>query len=153
MKKNIVLMVLLGFLIVMNGILLFLVVKKPDRKHRPPKEFITERLNFNEDQIIKFGTIDEAHHRKMRTIDGESRKLKEILFSDVGNDAIKIDSIAGLIGSLAKERELEVHDYFEKIEKICDDKQKLKLRRIVAGALKPRPPGGGPPHDGPPPPR
>ena len=151
MKKNVLLLVLLVFLIVMNGVLLFLVVKKPNRKPGPPRDFIVERLDFNEEQLVEFAEIDETHHQKMRAIDDESRRLKGILFTTREENRVNIDSIGDLIGTLAKERELEVHHYFKRIEQLCDDKQKLKLKRIVRGALRPGPPHGRPPHDGPPP--
>ncbi len=140
----------------MNVVLLFLVVQKPDKKLRPPKEFITERLGFDENQTAKFLEFDEAHHRKMRAIDDKTRILKEELFTNLEGERLKkneLDSIGNLIGALAKDRELEVLDYFKKIEQLCDEKQKLRFKRIVRGALRKGPHGQGPPHKGPPPPR
>ena len=97
---------------VMNTVLLYIVIKEPDKKPRPPREFIYDKLNFNEDQIDRFFQIDDAHHEKMRAIDRESRRLKEQLFSSIGGNEMLIDSIASQIGALTKERELEVYHYF-----------------------------------------
>lgn len=145
------LFILLGFLMVMNTVLLYIVIKEPDKKPRPPREFIYDRLDFNKDQIDRFFLIDDAHHEKMRAIDRESRLLKEQLFSRIRGNELLIDSLASQIGALTKERELEVYHYFKRIEEICDERQKRKLERILKGAIRPRPPAHGPPPGGPPP--
>jgi len=152
MKKNIIVYILLGFLMVMNAVLLFIVVKEPEKRMRPPREFIYDRLNFREEQVDQFLEIDAAHRNKMKSIDGETRRLKETLFSNLERENEKVDSIASRIGSLSKERELELHSYFKQIEDICDQKQRKQLEHMLRGAVRPKPPGHGP-HDGPPPPR
>ncbi|MEM9076985.1 MAG: hypothetical protein AAGC43_08095 [Bacteroidota bacterium] len=154
MKKNIVLIVFLGFLMVMNGVLLFLVVKKPNQRHGPPREFISNQLDFNEVQTERFMELDREHHRKMRGFDNELRDRKEVLFSHLGDTDFsdkELDSLTKRISELSKAREMEVFRYFRQIEEICDTKQKQKLQRIVSGALRPGPPGDRPPPGGPPP--
>ncbi len=156
MKRNVLLFVLLIFLMVMNGVLLYLVMQKPDRKIQPPKSFISERLDFNKEQLTEFSKYEREHRQKMRYIEERSRELKEILFSNIGSEEskeMKIDSIGALIGTLEKEREIEVFDHFRQIESICDEDQKQQLKRILNGAFGPRRPDGRPPNDGPPPPR
>ncbi|SHG85720.1 hypothetical protein [Flagellimonas flava] len=151
MKKNILLTVLLVFLMVMNAVLLFLILDKPDEKRRPPRKFITAELGFSEAQQIEFAEIDREHHRAMRRLDRHSRDLKELLFSKLDDTSFhqnELDSITGLIGQLSEDREREVFSYFRKVSKICNEKQKLKLERMLFGALKhgPRPEGPPPPH-------
>ncbi|WP_422859162.1 Spy/CpxP family protein refolding chaperone [Flagellimonas sp. S174] len=153
MKKNILLIIFLVFLMVMNGVLLFLVIKKPSQRQRPPREFISEQLNFNETQTASFLEFDREHHRRMREINFELNDLKQMLFSELGNSSLgdeQLDSITEEIGTLTKAREIEVFRYFSEVEKICNDKQKQKLKRIVSGALRHGPPGDRPP-GGPPP--
>ena len=70
---------------VMNGVLLFLVVKKPTQRQRPPREFISNQLDFNDGQTDRFMELDREHHRKMRRIDDELHELKNMLFYDVNN--------------------------------------------------------------------
>ena len=154
MKKNILLIVLFVFLMVMNGVLLFLVVEKPAQRQRPPRKFISSQLDFNDEQTDRFMELDQEHHRKMRRIDDELHELKNMLFSQLGNADLsdeELDSLTQSIGELTKARETEVFRYFGQIEKICNETQKRKLKRIVSGALRPRPPGNGPPPGGPPP--
>ncbi|MEM9648518.1 MAG: hypothetical protein AAF969_08550 [Bacteroidota bacterium] len=151
MKKNILLTVLLVFLMVMNAVLLFLILDKPGEKRRPPRMFITNELGFTEAQQIEFSEIDREHHRTMRRIDRHSRDLRELLFTkldDTNFNPQELDSITGLIGQLSEDREKELFSYFQKISNVCNEKQKLKLERILSGAIKhgPRPDGPPPPH-------
>ncbi len=155
MKKSVLLIVLLFFLMVMNGVLLYLIVQKPDRKQRPPIEFIAEQLEFNSEQREIFSGFLEEHRHKMRRMDGELRNLKQQLFSGLGEeDQTKrtLDSIADRISRLSKARELEVYDHFNRIHEICNEEQKQKLKKIVSGALRHGPPGERPRPQGPPPP-
>ena len=156
MKKNIPLIVLMAFLMVMNGILLYLVIQKPDKKRRPPRALITEELGFDDAQMTAFFDLEEGHRKKMREIDRRTLELREELFmylEDNNSRGMKIDSLGDLIGTLAKQRELELFEHFDAIEKICNERQKKKLRKLVNGALRPGPPGGPPHHHqhGPPP--
>ena len=157
MKKNVLLWVLMVFLMVMNGVLLYLVLQKTEKKPRPPRAFIAEELGLDNDQMDQFLELEEGHRKEMQKIDRRSGELREKLFSGIGGGALQIaeiDSLGVLIGDLSKERELEIYRHFSEIEKICNEKQKRRLRRIVNGALRPRPPGGPPPHHRPgPPPR
>lgn len=148
MKKNLLLTLLLTFLMVMNGVLLYMTLKEPDRKPRPPRDFILKELNFTEDQQMEFQEVNAEHHRKMRGIDERTRELKGLLFSNLGSDDFsnqELDSITSSIGDLSEEREKEVFSFFNKIERMCDSAQKRKLRRIVSGALRRPGPEGGPP--------
>ena len=157
MKKNLLLTIFLVFLMVMNGVLLYLFIVKPEGNNRPPRKFIAEQLNLDDNQLLKFRVIDKEHHQKMREMEMESRELKGLLFSNLDNPDFtdeELDSIANLIGNLAYNREKEVFYYFNELESICNAKQKMKLQQIVSGALRPGLGAGhGPNQGGPPPPR
>jgi len=157
MKKNLLLTIFLVFLMVMNGVLLYLFIVKPEGNNRPPRKFIAEQLNLDDNQLLKFRVIDKGHHQKMREMEMESRELKGLLFSNLDNPAFtekKLDSITILISDLAQNKEKEVFSYFKELEKLCNAKQKMKLQQIVSGALRPGLSAGPRPNQGgPPPPR
>ncbi len=148
MKKNLLLTLLLIFLMVMNGVLLYMTLKEPDKRPRPPRDFILKELNFTEEQQMEFQEVNAEHHRKMRDIDKRTRELKELLFSNLGSADFsnqELDSITSTIGNLSQEREKEIFSFFNKLERMCDSEQKRKLKGIVRGALRRPGPGGGPP--------
>lgn len=155
MKKNLLLAILLIFLMVMNGVLLFLMLNKPEKRKGPPGTFISNQLGFDPGQQAEFLEIDRIHHFKMREISNRFRDLKEHLFTRMGDADFteeKVDSISNLIGELSAAKEKEIFSYFRQIEDICNKDQKLKLENIVHQALRRGPgpgPGQGPP--GPPP--
>ena len=157
MKKNLLLLILMIFLMVMNGVLLYLVIKQPNQKPAPNRTFIADKLNFTAEQRSHFSELEEFHHRKMQRIDEEAKQLKEAMFStiaDTNESSILIDDLAKEIGELSKERELEIYRHFTEIAEICTIPQKEELKELVKGALRPGPPRNGrPPHHGPPPPR
>ena len=153
MKKNIALSILFVFLVVMNSVLLFLVLNKPDKKHKPPKDFITSELNFKGGQLSEFKDLEKQHHNKMQSIDAKFHNLKQDLFANIQTadfSNAKRDSITTLLGELSVLRETEIFSYFKQIDGLCNAKQKNKLKSILSDALK-KGPGkvGGPP----PPPR
>ncbi|MEM8509468.1 MAG: hypothetical protein AAF717_16675 [Bacteroidota bacterium] len=155
MKKDILLTTLLVFLVIMNSVLLFLVVKPGKKTSRPSKTMIADQLEFNEAQLVKFEIFNEQHHQKMQAIDGQSRMLKEQLFQNLEKEAFQekaLDSLAERIGVLAKAREIELFHYFDQISAISNDRQRRKLKQLITGALRHRPPGNPPPPHGPPPP-
>lgn len=140
MKKNLLLGLLLLFLVVMNGILLFMLFGQgTDRRPPgPPKDFIVKELGFDETQMQEFRKLSKVHFKSMRVLDEESRKLKDELFSGIGDKNFTTrhaDSITTLIGQLSKEKELNVFDHFKKVGEICTPEQKTKLDKIISKAL------------------
>ena len=153
MRKNTIVLVALIFLIVMNGILLYLVVQKPERPRQHPRAFLAAELALDEQQLEQYQVLEKDHHRKMRALDDRFKRLKGDLFRNLGEhrDEKVVDSLTQLIGQLSQERELELFRHFSNIERICTPEQKEKLKQLVAGALHPRgAPHGPPPHDRPP---
>ncbi|MEP5615564.1 MAG: hypothetical protein ABJP76_05610 [Flavobacteriaceae bacterium] len=139
MRKNLPIIILLIFLVVMNGILLFLLLDKPDRQNRPPRDFITNQLGFDENQKQEFRNIDEEHHKKMRNLHNRSTGLKKYLFNKLRDEDFtnrELDSVTVLVGELSRKKEKEVFSYFKEIEKVCDEEQKNKLEAILSGALR-----------------
>lgn len=153
MKKNTIVLITLLFLIVMNGVLLYLVVQKPERQKRHPREFLVKELALNREQQEQYENLARDHHHKMRKLDDRFKRIKGDLFRNLGNPNAEkeTDSLTRLIGRLSQERELELFQHFSEIERICTPEQKQKLKRLVAGALHPKgPPHGPPPRDRPP---
>ncbi|MEM6892834.1 MAG: Spy/CpxP family protein refolding chaperone [Bacteroidota bacterium] len=153
MRKNTIILIALVFLIIMNGILLYLVVQKPERPRRQPREFLAKELALNPQQLEQYEILEKDHHRQMRALDDRFKRLKGDLFRKLGepSDEKMVDSLTRLIGQLSQERELELFHHFSDIERICTPEQKEKLKQLVAGALHPKgPPHGPSPHDRPP---
>lgn len=140
MKKNLLLGLLLLFLVVMNGILLFMLFGQgPNRRPpRPPKDFIVTELDFDGNQMEEYKELSKEHFKSMRRFDEQSRKLKDVLFNGIGDKnftAKQADSITSLIAQLSKDKELNVFGHFKEVGEICTPEQKAKLGKIISKTL------------------
>jgi len=161
MKKNIVLYVLLVFLIVVNGIFLFLFLNKSPRKGQNPEDFIIKELKFDKDQLNNFKQLSGEHHKKMRDLSKDIRELKDELFTKIRDTQVSdktIDSITNLISNKEQIKDKLVFYHFRVLRAICNDKQKKRFDKIIKDGLHRGRGGIKPPRrdrerQGPPPPR
>ena len=156
--------VLLVLLILLNGVLIFMLIKKPHQNKRPQqqKNFLIHQLQFTDNQKDTFLDFNRVHRKKMKHFDQQLRKHKDALFNSFSAGTLNIDSISVRIGTLEGAKEVEVFRFFTAVRKLCNKGQKQKFDGIIKRALKgPKkaPPRGGEnhsPRDGrmpPPPPR
>lgn len=167
MKKNVLLYILLGFLVLMNGFFLFKHFSKsvqggPQRPNSPG--FISKQLDFDDVQTQKFVNADIAHREKMRSILDNLRESKDALFEKLSGEKVdftEIDSLTTSIAEKQKEKEMETFRFFREVTELCNDAQKERFISIIREAMRnqgpegrDRPPRGGPNDKGrPPPPR
>lgn len=141
MRKNLLLGLLLLFLVVMNGILLFMLFGQgPNRRPPggPPGNFIVKELSFDMNQMEEYKELSKEHFKSMRRFDEQSRKLKDVLFNGIGDKnftAKQADSITSLIAQLSKDKELNVFGHFKEVGEICTPEQKAKLAKIISKTL------------------
>ncbi|MFY9243290.1 MAG: hypothetical protein WAO74_09705 [Polaribacter sp.] len=129
---------LLIILIVLNGFLIFLLVKKPYQNTGRPsqRDFLIEQLQFTQDQKEKFEKLDEIHRETMTDLDEKIRKQKDVLFNSFSNETINTDSLITIQGNLQVKKEKEVFRFFKSARKICAPNQLEKFDEIIDKALK-----------------
>lgn len=145
--KSKLLPVLLVILMLMNGVLIFMLLKKSHVNNRSPQErnFLVKELQFTELQNDKFLSFDTVHRENMLRLDQQIRKQKDILFNSFSDGVVNIDSLGLLIGGLAGKKDIEVFRFFQAVRKICTQGQQEKFDKIINKALKAgkkRPPRG-----------
>ena len=154
MKKNLLLYILLGFLIIMNGFFLFKHFGASNEVQHPkftPRDFIEKQLAFDAEQSQKFEKLDQKHREKMSAILDDIKKSKDALFDKLTGENSKvseIDSIARIVANKEVKKELETFRFFEAVGEICNPKQKEKFKAIIKDALHRQGPEG---QNGPPP--
>lgn len=136
--KSKLLPTLLIILILLNGVLIFMLIKKPHEieKHNSGKNFLTEQLNFSESQKELFNNLDEVHREKMLKLDLEIRRKKDVLFNSFNDESIQVDSLIIAASALEVDKELEVYHFFKSVRKICNIEQQKKFDIIINEALK-----------------
>ncbi|WP_350292155.1 hypothetical protein [uncultured Croceitalea sp.] len=165
MKKNLLLYILLGFLVLMNGFFLFNHFSKSGRsdpRRLGSANFISKQLEFDVKQTQQFKDLEVVHREKMRSLLDDLRELKSKLFEKLSDDTVnpsEIDAITTLIGDKEKAKELETFRFFREVVEMCNKNQKEQFTSIIKGAMHHkgpargnRPPRGRPSHDGMPPP-
>ena len=168
MKKNLLLYILLGFLVIMNGFFLFKQFGTSNQNgpiRKAPRNFIARQLEFDATQLQQFEKLDEAHREKINAILEDIKSSKDALFNKLSDETVNnvaIDSIASRIATMEKTKELETFHFFKSVGEICTESQRVGFKTIIKDALRrqgPPPGGNGPPasprgeHGPPPPPR
>ncbi len=167
MKKNLLLYILLGFLVIMNGFFLFknFGISNQSGPQRPaPSNFIAKQLEFDATQLQQFEELDLAHRKKMKIILFDIKESKDALFDKLSDETVndsEIDAITTQIANKEKTKELETFRFFKAVGELCNENQKERFKTIIKDALRRQgppgrdgPPGGGPGGEGrPPPPR
>lgn len=154
MKKKILYTFLILMLIV-NAVLLYLIIDKQSRKVPPRGQtFLTEELNFSEDQKDQFLALDRVHRDKMMEMDEELDQLRKLMFNSFDSNNLSIDTLTMKMGDIEADKQNELFSFFTKVRKLCDEDQQKKFDEIIQEVLHrrgPKPPKGD--HKGPPPPR
>lgn len=159
--KSKLLPVLLIILIVLNGILIFMLIKKPheNRNFRPERLFLTEQLSFTESQKNQFRELDQIHRENLSDLDKQIIDQKDVLFSSFSKEKFNVDSISKVLGDLQGKKDAEVFRFFNKVRKLCTEEQVIKFDKIINQAIKggdrrsPNREGEKPPREGNRPPR
>lgn len=155
--KSKLLPIILFLLILLNGVLIFMLVKNPQNRfnQKSKSNFLTQELEFSEDQTIQFNEFERAHRDVMLEIEEQVREQKDVLFNSFQIDDINLDSLTTEIGILQGKKDLEVYVFFKKVRTLCTLEQSEKFDKIIKKALRGgqgrqgRPPNEG---DMPPPP-
>ena len=136
--KSKLLPILVVVLMLMNGVLIFMLLKKSHVNNRSPQErnFLVKELQFTELQNDKFLSFDAVHRENMLRLDQQIRKQKDILFNSFSDGVVNIDSLGLLIGGLAGKKDIEVFRFFQDVRKICTQGQQEKFDKIINKALK-----------------
>ena len=81
--------VLLVLLILLNGVLIFMLIKKPHQRpklNHKERNFLSEKLQFSDKQEIQFLEYDNAHRETMMVLDKEIRGRKDLLFNSFADE-------------------------------------------------------------------
>lgn len=136
--KSKLLPVLLVILMLLNGVLIFMLIKKPHENKRHPQErnFLIRELQFTNNQKDKFLSFDILHRENMMRFDQQLRRQKDVMFNSFSKSLTNIDSLGLLIGELTRKKEVEVFRFFKSVRKICTKDQQAKFNKIISKALK-----------------
>lgn len=149
MKKVFLYKLTIGLLLLLNAILLFVLLSKPN-EHRPPRP-LSEVLNFSGSTKSKIDSLERLHFIQKDAYMWKGRKMRARLFEYVLKKEENIqerDSILVRITKNQEQIERNTADYFKRIYALCNKEQKEQLRHEIRRVLmRHGPPPHAPRHD------
>lgn len=132
------LLILLILLLILNGVLIFMLVKKPheNRQRHPQRNFLTSELNFSENQKEAFRKLDRIHRGFMSNLDQEIFKNRAVLFNSFSIIDFNPEFIISKNGALEVKKETELFRFFSEVRKICTKEQTSNFDKIINKALR-----------------
>lgn len=135
-------------LLVLNLALISIMLLKPGRHPIPPHEwvhFIADELDFSEAQKQKLSQLDQEHHKSIRGLMDDGRKLRNRFFEGLKQEQVTDSMIlqgAKSIAANQQQIEMQTFRHFKRIRALCNQDQINKFDEIIFDALKRM---GGPP--------
>jgi Spy/CpxP family protein refolding chaperone len=134
---------IIGLILLNIGVLTFFFLNKPPHPPIDPKQHIISELNLNEDQVVKFEKLIEAHQKKMHLIHDDIRKAKKEVYQNILNDGNHQDSLLDILGEKHVSLE-ELHiQHLNDIKEILTENQIPDFKELlkhIDRAFGPRPP-------------
>ncbi len=133
MKRRTFTKISIAFLILSNGVFIFLLLGRPHHpNHGRSREEIISRLQFTDLQIQKFEVLIKEHRSEISINEKQIRKAKNNYFSGLKNDEKEIDSVS-LTTILASQEKIErAHfTHFKKVRKLCSKEQLSAFKKLM----------------------
>lgn len=133
MNKNTFYIIVIVGLLISNGILVFFLTQKENKK-RPrnsPKEIVAKRLDFDDAQMSDYEVVIKKHQVESRQIFDQIQKSKGILYNLLSTtDDHKRDSLIQRITIKQGVLEQLNFNHFLEIKKICREDQTPEFEKL-----------------------
>jgi hypothetical protein len=137
--------VALVVLVLINLVLLSFILKNNHHakdtqfkhKHQQPKDFIIQKLNFDDNQISLYEIEIQKHRSEISRLEDQIKSSKQLLYSLLKtNNSIKSDSLIEDLAALQKKIEITHFDHFLKIKSICKPNQRNDFEELTTELSK-----------------
>lgn len=124
MKKVKLLSIVAIVLLITNLISLVYIFKNKLGRGEDPKDYVIEKLNFDEDQINEYQKLIDVHRKTIRQSDQKIKELKNQLYSGLdASDEYVRDSIINRIAKVQIDIEKTHCKHFKDIQQLCKPSQ------------------------------
>lgn len=139
MKKilnNAIVTWIIGILILANIATLgfFWIGHFKNQRDHSPREFLSKKLNFSENQKEAYFNLAKEHNESAKTIRDQIKIDKESLFqllkSDKINDSVRNDKALKVSTSI-QSLDILTFEHFRKVRAICTEDQKPKFDELI----------------------
>jgi periplasmic protein CpxP/Spy len=138
-----VLLLLVGILLLTNGVLLLFFVGKKEPKEKQHtrrdrsavmREFLKDSVGFNDQQLAQFDQVREQHQQNVRTLFEDMRKAK-LSFYQLFNQGSSADSAnqaaASVIAEKQKALDLAFFNHFREVRTLCQPEQLPRYDSLI----------------------
>lgn len=157
MNKVTLLTLLVVVLLVVNGISLYILFQKHDRRRdgAPNPRMLFAKLQLDDKQEQQFEELRKVHFKErdlLRAEDVRIRKEIAAMISKQVTDSMKLDSLTSLLAANRKKFELGFYNHFRQLQLLLKPEQKPKFEEILNEIIlrqsqgERRSPGKPPPH-------
>ncbi|MGB0390665.1 MAG: hypothetical protein ACPGD5_03790 [Salibacteraceae bacterium] len=139
MSKTKILTILVGVLILINGLLIGWIVlgsthshKRHDKMHSGPKQMIIDRLEFSEEQVKLYESSINKHRKDVRELEYKIRLKKNELYSGLNSkSSINSEAVTSELSLLISQMENVHYAHFNEIKSICKGNQIGKFDELT----------------------
>jgi protein CpxP len=128
-KTKFLITIIIG-LFITNGFLLYVLSKVHLRKGGP-KNYIIEKLHFDDEQIKKYEVYIEHHRKSIKDNEMIMNDLRNSLFEQLKQDTSKVDSLISLISKQQSIIETINYNHFLEIKRICKPSQQAYFSNLT----------------------
>ena len=109
--------------------------QRPDRY----TTFLPDRLEFNQNQQIRFSAMRESHRAELRVLMNAIRIQRDSLRNllSLGAPAEEALGVSTRIGDLQTELEMLNYEHFLEVLSICSEEQKETMLSLMGNAFRP----------------
>ncbi len=143
MKKETLLLLLVGVLVVLNlATLGYLTLRRPPRHPtggpRQVDRLIVETLRLNPAQERQFEGLKREHRAQIRRLDEAYAEASEQYFRllDGPGDAARNDSLEAALGRIQAQKAAVTFRHFRQLKALCDAEQRPRFTALVPELLR-----------------
>ncbi|WP_234734701.1 Spy/CpxP family protein refolding chaperone [Tellurirhabdus bombi] len=104
-----------------------------NRSHQP-HSFLTEKLDFTQEQQKEYKRLKEAHFKQIRPMMDKMQRDKQAFFGQVGKTTVSDSALlkqARKIEEQIAQVDVRTYRHFEKISALCTPEQRKKLQQVL----------------------
>lgn len=111
----------------------------PEQRPARNTTFLPDRLEFNEDQQIRFAAMRDSHRAELRVLMDDIRIQRDSLRNLLKMEAPAEEAleVSTRIGDLQTELEMLNYEHFREVLSICSEEQKEAMLDLMGNAFRP----------------
>ena len=131
-KQNLFAALAVIMILINIGLLSFLFLKPKIENSKGPKDYIVQKLDFDDEQVKAYEEVIEKHSSASRILKDSEEELSTLLYDQLNaNQNAQTDSLLQKLGELRMQIDKLNYNHFIEIKTICRPNQKEKFANLT----------------------